>query len=217
MNNNSELLKKSLRHSKMTINGSHKTVVNKRPDYQIITAAKAGNEHAYKKIMERYRDSVYYMLLKMIKNRNDAEDLTIEAFGKAFKNIEKYSHEYAFSTWLYKIAFNNCIDFIRKRKEATAPLELTNDKGEMYIRPIMDGGLSPEAAFIKAQKAQILRETLTNLKPHYRKLVELRYFKELSYIEISEELQIPLGTVKAQLFRIREILLGMLKPKKDSF
>jgi len=216
MYNNPKSLKKSLKCSHLTINGSHRTSVNKRPDYQIITAAKSGNEQAYKKLMDRYRDSIYYMLLKMIKNKNDAEDLTIESLGKAFKNIDKYSHDFAFSTWLYKIAFNHCIDFIRKKKIVTTSIELTNEKGETYIRPIIDNGLSPEAAYIKAQKAQILRETITTLKPHYQKLVNLRYYKEFSYIEISKELNIPIGTVKAQLFRVREILLMTLKNKRNS-
>jgi len=215
MNNHRNILKKNLKNSRMTIKDSHKIVTSKRPDYQIIIAAKAGNEQAFEKLMLRYRDSVYYMLLKMIKNRNDAEDLTIETFGKAFKNIEKYSHNFAFSTWLYKIAVNNCIDFIRKQKGKTTAYELTNDKGETYVRPILDKGLTPEAAFIKAQKAQILRDTISTLKPHYRTLIDLRYFKEYSYIEISEELKIPIGTVKAQLFRLRGILLKVLKSKKD--
>ena len=188
---------------------------NAKSDYALIQFAIKGDQKAYEKLMKRYRDSIYYMLLKMVKNTDDAEDLTIEAFEKAFKNIEKYSPKYAFSTWLFKIASNNCIDFIRKKKGITVSIEKTNDKGESYEPAIIDKSPTPEAAYIKEQKAQILRDTVKTLKPQYRRLIELRYFKEFSYTEISEELDLPLGTVKAQLFRSRELLMNILSKKKD--
>src|SRR6056297_3873137 len=86
-------------------------------DIALVEKAKAGDQQAYGQLMGKYRDSIYYMLLKMVNNPVDAEDLTIEAFGKAFKNIDQYTPNYAFSTWLFKIATNNCIDFIRRKKE----------------------------------------------------------------------------------------------------
>ena len=187
---------------------------NAKQDYFLVLSAIEGDQKSYAKLMKRYRDSIYFMMLKMVKNSEDAEDLTVEAFGKAFKNIEKYSPKFAFSTWLFKIASNNCIDFIRKKKGVTVPIDKTNEKGDSYETAIVDKKLNPEASFIKKQKAQILRSTVKSLRPQYRNLIELRYFKELSYTEIAEELNLPLGTVKAQLFRSRELLLNILEKKR---
>lgn len=92
-------------------------------DYKLVQQAIGdGNQHAYAELMKNYRDSLYFMLLKMTNNPHDAEDLTIEAFGKAFKKLHQYTPDYAFSTWLFKIASNNCIDFIRKRKNTPSAL-----------------------------------------------------------------------------------------------
>jgi RNA polymerase sigma-70 factor (ECF subfamily) len=151
------------------------------------------------------------MLLKMVNNPSDAEDLTIEAFGKAFKNINQYTPNFAFSTWLFKIATNNCIDFIRKKRAATISLDQSNDDPDTTTVTIQSDTLDPEAHMINSQKIKLLREVVNKLKPRYRTLVELRYFKEYSYEEISQELELPIGTVKAQLFRARELLFNILK------
>src|SRR4030043_1190017 len=99
-------------------------------DYLLVQKANNGDQKAYAELMERYRDAIYYMLLKMVNNASDAEDLTIEAFGKAFKNIQQYTPNYAFSTWLFKIATNNCIDFIRKKKASHVSLDHNDDEHE---------------------------------------------------------------------------------------
>ena len=93
-----------------------------RRDYMLVKKATDGDQKAYAELLDRYRDAIYYMLLKMVNNASDAEDLTIEAFGKAFKNLNQYAPNYAFSTWLFKIATNNCIDFIRKKKANQTPI-----------------------------------------------------------------------------------------------
>src|SRR5512142_532602 len=94
-------------------------------DYELVLQAMEGDQKAYAELLGRYRDAIYFMLLKMVNNSSDAEDLTIEAFGKAFKNINQYTPNYAFSTWLFKIATNNCIDFIRKKKPNNISLDQT--------------------------------------------------------------------------------------------
>lgn len=183
-------------------------------DYDLVIRAVENNDQkAYTEILSRYKDSIYYMMYKMVKNEEDAEDLTIEAFGKAFKKIDQYSPNFAFSTWLFKIASNNCIDFIRKKKKLTVSID--KGSGEKSFE-IEDAGLTPDKEFIKMQKVEIMRDVVLQLKPRYRDLIELRYFKELSYEEISEELDLPLGTVKAQLFRAKELLFNILKDRKDS-
>jgi len=190
---------------------------NAKLDYDIVLKATEGDQQAYAQLMNRYKDSIYFMLLKMVNNPSDAEDLTIEAFGKAFKNIDKYSPKFAFSTWLFKIASNNCIDFLRKKKGITISLNKVDENGKEYEPSVADKGLTPEEGFIKNQKAQILRSVVKSLKPRYRDLIELRYFQEYSYIEISEQLNLPIGTVKAQLFRSRELLMNILKDRKKEF
>lgn len=183
-------------------------------DFNLVKrAVDDSDQRAYAELMSRYRDSVYFMLLKMVNNRDDAEDLTIEAFGKAFRNIKQYTPDYAFSTWLFKIATNNCIDFIRRKKKQTLSIDsgFDNGDGNEVTIDIKAEAPDPEENMIKKQKGVAMREVVDRLKPRYKNLIELRYYKELSYEEIAAELDLPLGTVKAQLFRAREFLYNMLK------
>lgn len=183
-------------------------------DIELVELAQKGNQQAYAQLLGKYRDAIYFMLLKMVNNPIDAEDLTIEAFGKAFKNLKQYTPNFAFSTWLFKIATNNCIDHIRKQRGSnTVSLDQTID-GEDSLSPssmIQSDTPNPEANMINDQKIKLMHDVVAKLKPRYRSLIELRYFKEYSYEEISEHLELPIGTVKAQLFRARELLLNILR------
>lgn len=187
-------------------------------DFLLVQKAKENNdEKAYAELMIRYRKPVYHMILKMVKNTDDAEDLTIEAFAKAFKNLKKFNPDYTFSTWLFRIATNNCIDFIRKKKLDTLSIDstFTDDNGENVSIDIQDHSLNPQEETIKQQKVEIMQMIVTQLPMKYQILVKLRYFHELSYDEISKELNAPLGTVKAQLHRARELLYDLVKDQKD--
>jgi len=187
--------------------------ISKR-DSELVQRALQGDERAYTELLRLYRESVYYMMLKMIGNKDDAEDLTIEAFGKAFKRLVSYDTSWAFSTWLFKIASNNCIDQIRKKKKQKNPISIdssySDDDDESTIDLKADV-LNPEEKLMRGQRIKEMHRIVEQLKPKYRLLVEMRYFKELSYEEISEELELPLGTVKAQLFRARELMHEILK------
>lgn len=183
-------------------------------DYKLVRrAVDDGDQKAYAELMSRYKDSIYYMLLKMVNNRDDAEDLTIEAFGKAFRNIRQYTPDYAFSTWLFKIATNNCIDFIRKKRKMMLSIDrgFENEEGQDISLEVKSEGPGPDDVMMKKQKVMMMKDVVDKLKPRYRRLVELRYYQELSYEEIAEELNLPLGTVKAQLFRAREFLYQIMK------
>ena len=180
-------------------------------DVELVQHAVAGDQRAYAELLERYRDAIYFMLLKMVNNAADAEDLTIEAFGKAFKNIKQYTANFAFSTWLFKIASNNAIDFMRKKKLNNVSIDETLRDTDAIPVNIRSEQPTPEESLITEQKIMMLRSIVAKLKPRYRKLVELRYFYEYSYEEISEEMGLPIGTVKAQLFRARELLQNILK------
>jgi len=186
-------------------------------DYILIQrAVNESDQQAYEELHKFYRDSLYYMMLKMTGDATDAEDLTIEAFGKAFKNLTQYTPDFAFSTWLFKIATNNCIDFLRKKSKVDPAISIDRDDEQYHATTqIATSSLNPEETFIKDQKIELMREVVQRLKPHYRILIELRYFKEYSYEEIVDELDLPLGTVKAQLFRAREKLYTLLRESKD--
>lgn len=184
----------------------------------LVEQAKGGSQAAYGELMERYRESIYYMMFKMVKNQDDADDLTIEAFGKAFSRLEQYSPTFAFSTWLFKIASNNCIDFMRKKRVKVTSMDTgyTTSSGEVIYFDTRSYGQDPEEAIIYTQKVKHMRNLVEKLKPRYRELVELRYFDELSYEEIAESLNLPLGTVKAQLFRARDYLAVLMENTKDT-
>jgi len=183
-------------------------------DYQLVQRALgSGDQKAYAELVSRYRESVYYMLLKMVNNKDDAEDLTIEAFGKAFKRLHQYTPNFAFSTWLFKIASNNCIDFLRKKRRDTFSIDRTfeDEEGGEMVMDLRSEMPDPEEKVMKKQKLLMLRDIVDKLKPRYRTLIEMRYFEELSYEEIAQRLDLPLGTVKAQLFRAREFLYQIMK------
>lgn len=189
-----------------------------KKDLTLVEAARKGDQSAYAQLMERYRDSIYFMMHKMVKNVDDAEDLTIEAFGKAFNRLDQYSPSFAFSTWLFKIASNNCIDFIRKKRVSVTSMDTgyTSDDGETIYIDAHSDTLDPEESIMHQQKIKHMRLLVSKLKPRYRELIEKRYFEELSYEEIAEELNLPLGTVKAQLFRARDFLANMMENTKDA-
>ena len=171
------------------------------------------DQQAFAELLQRYRKPVYHMILRMVRNIDDAEDLTIEAFAKAFKNLHRFKKDYTFSTWLFRIATNNSIDFIRKKKLETTSLDTsyTDDNGEAVSMDVEDRGLNPQEEAIKSQKVELIQMFVTKLPAKYQRLVRLRYFDELSYEEIAQELDAPLGTVKAQLHRARELMYDLVK------
>lgn len=187
-------------------------------DLQLVNKALKGDQMAYADLMEMYRESIYFMMLKMVRSDDDAEDLTIEAFGKAFNRLHQYSPSYAFSTWLFKIASNNAIDHIRKKRIKLTSMDsaYTNDDGETVRIDVKSGEKNPAEETMHIQKVELMRDIVKKLKPRYRDLIEKRYFQELSYEEIAKDMDLPLGTVKAQLFRARAFLADMMKHTKDA-
>jgi RNA polymerase sigma-70 factor (ECF subfamily) len=187
-------------------------------DFKWIDRAVGGDDKAFAKLLLRYRRPVYMMILKMVRNVDDAEDLMMESFSKAFRSLHKFKKDYTFSTWLFRIATNNSIDYIRRKKLHTLSIEntWTDDDGQSVSIDVADTGvLNPQDEAIKAQKEEIIQAFVSMLPSKYQKLVRLRYFHELSYEEIAEELEAPLGTVKAQLHRARELLYDLVKNKKE--
>tara|TARA_R110002049_G_scaffold186605_2_gene354862 strand:+ start:5648 stop:6250 length:603 start_codon:yes stop_codon:yes gene_type:complete len=187
-------------------------------DKRLVESALAGSQHAYTDLLNNYHDSIYYLVLKMVHDKREAEDLVMEVFGKAFLRLDQYTPNYAFSTWLYRIASNHCIDFIRKKRMKTLSLDQENDEGNnQWSIDVKSENKNPEQAYMHQQKLAQMRSAVEKLKSPYKELVTLRYFEELTYDEIAEQCSLPLGTVKAQLFRARALLNEMLENSKDTF
>jgi RNA polymerase sigma-70 factor (ECF subfamily) len=187
-------------------------------DFRLIDeAVNHKDEQAFAKLMQRYKRPVYHMILKMVRNVDDAEDLTIESFAKAFRSLHRFKKDFTFSTWLFRIATNNTIDYIRKKKLNTLSISntFTDSDGDSVSIDVEDENLNPQEETIRSQKEELMQVFVDKLPPKYQKLVRLRYFHELSYEEIAQELEAPLGTVKAQLHRARELMYEMVKNKRD--
>lgn len=187
-------------------------------DFRLIDEAVNNNDdQAFAKLMQRYKRPVYHMILKMVRNVDDAEDLTIESFAKAFRSLHRFKKDFTFSTWLFRIATNNTIDYIRKKRLNTLSIDntYTDSDGDSVSLDVEDENLNPQEVTIKAQKEELMQVFVDKLPPKYQKLVRMRYFHELSYEEIAKELEAPLGTVKAQLHRARELMYEMVKNKRD--
>lgn len=201
------------------VSNQNLTEKGKRDLVLIEKALNNDDKKAYSQLMQLYRDPIYYMLYEKVGNEEIAKDLTIEALGKAFMKLHMYTPTYTFSTWLFTIARNNCIDYLRKNKLPTISIdELATDKeGEYGTFDIPSADQNPENLMIKMQKIKMLRKIVSRLNPKYRELVRLRYFKELSYEEIAKLTETPIGTIKAQLYRSREQLFKMISGSKEVF
>ncbi len=184
----------------------------KETDSILINQAKSGDDQAYDKLLKKYRNSVYNLVYRMVRDVEEAEDLTQEAFIKAFNSLAQFNEEYAFSTWLYKIATNNCIDYFRKRKLQTLSLDKPIQYKDSEIhQEIPDPELNPEKSILATERSSIIREAIETLPEKYYTAIVLRHTEEKSYEEIAEILHLPIGTVKARIFRAREMLNKALK------
>ena len=182
-------------------------------------ALETGNPTAYNELMKLYRDPLYFMLYEKVGDQELAKDLTIESLGKAFKKLHLYVPNYVFSTWLFTVARNHCIDYLRKNKLPTVSIDkmMLDEDGKRTNFDLISDMLNPEQEMEKKQRIAILRQIVDQLKPKYRALVKLRYFKEMTYDEIATTLDIPIGTVKAQLHRSREQLFKIMSGIKDAY
>ena len=195
------------------------TEKGKRDLKLINRALETGDPTAYNELMKLYRDPLYFMLYEKVGDQELAKDLTIESLGKAFKKLHLYVPNYVFSTWLFTVARNHCIDYLRKNKLPTVSIDkmMLDEDGKRTNFDLISDMLNPEQEMEKKQRIAILRQIVDQLKPKYRALVKLRYFKEMTYDEIATTLEIPIGTVKAQLHRSREQLFNIMSGIKDAY
>ena len=189
-------------------------------DYLLLRRALDENDQqAYAELMSLYRDSIFYMLVRMVKNKDDAEDLTLMTFGKAFRYLDKYTPKYAFSTWLYRIALNNSIDFLRMKNNM--PQYFEEDLYTSNTTSIVDQSednmqRTPEEEIIDKQRLQLLRAAVSELPEKYRKVIELRYYEDLAYEDIAERLGLSLSNVKIQIMRAKQMLTQLMQPMRNA-
>jgi RNA polymerase sigma factor (sigma-70 family) len=184
---------------------------DRRADLKLIQRCKRGEEVAFIQILERYRTPIYNLCYRMTRNPEDARDLGQEIFIKVFSLLDRYDEEYAFSSWLFRIATNHCIDHLRRNRLRFLSLErdggFDDEEAEMQIP---DPGPSPEVKLQRREAVERLEEVIAELPPHYRVITLLRHDQELSYEEIAEVLDLPLGTVKARIHRARNMIQQIL-------
>lgn len=177
-----------------------------------IESAKKGDQVAFTFLLDHYWNEVYGFMLKRTENETDSEDITIETFSKAFDKIATYNPEFQFNTWLIAIAKNVHIDMLRKKK-STIFVEITDEEDQQAYN-VADSSPSAEDELIKEQNLSRLLQFIKELKPHYQEVIQLRYFQEMSYQEIAEQLNEPLSNVKIKLLRAKKLLAEIIINKK---
>lgn len=177
---------------------------------EAIKRAKENDQKAFNFLLDTFWDNVYGYQLKRIQNENDAEDITIQTFSKAFDRIETFDESYKFKTWLIAISKNIHIDLLRKEKKSISQVISNNDKS---LHHILDESPTPEDELITEQHLAKLLRDIKKLKPHYQEIINLRYFQELSYKEISAQLKEPINNVKVKLLRAKKLLAEIIQEK----
>jgi len=189
-------------------------------DRAYVRRALKGDESAYTALVEKYQRALYYHIRKMVRDEKELDDLVQETFIKAFNALPSYSEEYAFSTWLYRIATNHAIDYLRKKKLETRsihkhkPVKTTEGHLEMELPDLT---YRPDQHVVDDERRELIQEAIDDLPPKYYRVIVLRHQQEKSYDEIAAELDLPLGTVKAHIFRARKLLYKNLRQKRGTF
>ena len=175
----------------------------------LVYAAKQEDQHAFRQLLDLHWNELYGFMIKRTENENDAEDLCLQAFSKAFDKIETYNDEFTFSTWLTSIAKNLHVDLIRKEKSR---LHQSTDVDEVG-RDVIDETLGPEDQLIRSQNLDKLLQQVRSLKPIYRDVIQLRFFQELSHKEMATQLGLSLSNVKVRLLRAKKLLSEIINDK----
>jgi len=188
---------------------------NLEEDFKAVKRVLDGDGHAFTLLQNKYKKLISSLIRRMVKDEDDIDDLTQETFIKAYNALNTFQFGFAFSAWIYRIASNNCIDFLRKKRFQTVSLNqpVFDDDDDQFIQ-IEDTTSRPDLDYINKEKLDILNQAINKLPENYREIIKLRHEYEMDYTDIAKKMDIPLGTVKAHLFRARKILLEELKGKK---
>ncbi|MGA2298649.1 MAG: sigma-70 family RNA polymerase sigma factor [FCB group bacterium] len=187
-------------------------------DYKNVRAVLSGDSSSFQHLQKKYKRIIASLIRKMVRNEDDVEDLTQETFIKAYNRLSSFNFSYAFSGWIYRIASNTCIDFLRKKRFTTVSLSqpIGNDEDNLFFE-IEDNSTVPDLDVLHRERKQALDDAIKSLPENYREIIKLRHEEDLDYTEIAVKLDLPLGTVKAHLFRARKILYTSLVKKKYLF
>ncbi|MCL5033775.1 MAG: sigma-70 family RNA polymerase sigma factor [Bacteroidetes bacterium] len=185
-----------------------------KEDAALVKLAIDGDEKAYKSLIRRYKNPVAQVVYRLVKDRSQVEDLTQEVFIKAFQHLQDFDYEHQFASWLFKIANNHCIDYIRKKKLRVYSIDeqIQTEDGKMDYE-IPDSTYEPDLNILREQKSKLIRQAINSLPDKYREVIVLRHQEELSYEEIAVQTGLPVNTIKVHLFRAREMLYKFLKDK----
>ncbi|MFZ1081953.1 MAG: sigma-70 family RNA polymerase sigma factor [Candidatus Kryptoniota bacterium] len=187
-------------------------------DAALVKRAIAGDQKAFKALARRYKNAVAIIVFKLIRDKGQVEDLTQEVFIKAFQHLNDFDYEHQFASWLFKIANNHCIDYIRKKKLRIYSIDdqIKTEDGEMEYE-IPDSTYEPDLNMLREQKLRLIRKAIDSLPAKYREVIILRHQEELSYDEIAEKTGLPVNTIKVQLFRAREMMYKFLKDRIKNY
>lgn len=197
--------------------GGKKSKINdKEEDLRLIEDVLKGQKKAFEYLQKKYEKIIATLIRRMIKDEDDVQDLIQETFIKAYNSLTMYKKEYSFSSWLYRIASNNCIDFLRKKKLPMISIT-QNVSDEEHNFDIKDEEPTPDLTIMLEERKRVLEKAMNDLPDNYREIIRLRHIEEMDYLQIAEHLKIPLGTVKAQIFRARKMLYSYLKKYRYLF
>jgi RNA polymerase sigma factor (sigma-70 family) len=200
------------------IKNNNRSNDSKAEDVILIEKALKGDQSAYNRLMTKYNQMIHNLIYRMIYKKEDVDDLTQEAFIKAFNSLNRFDKQFSFATWICKIATNNSIDYLRKKKLSTFSIdkEIVSDDDSMQFE-IPDSNFIPDRNILDSERKKVLEEAIMSLPEKYKQVIILRHREEMDYEDIAEKLDLPLGTIKAHIFRGREMLYKILKDKFGSF
>ncbi len=187
---------------------------SKREDIQLVEQALKGNQAAYDRLIKKYKSTISFVLLRIIQDKNEVEDIVQEVFINTFRSLNTYKKQYSFFSWIYKIAMNKGIDYLRKKKLQTFSIDkpINTKNGELQFE-LPDSTYEPDKQIISSERAAIVQWAIDQLPPKYKRVIIMRHQEEKDYAEIAKELKLPVGTVKVHIFRARELLNKYLKNK----
>lgn len=189
-------------------------------DYQIINEILSGNKDAFALLQKKYQRQITSLLRKMVRDEDDVADLVQDTFIKAYRALPTFQQEHSFEKWLYKIASNTCIDYLRRKRFAMLSIDrtFTNDDGSESSMEFEDpDSPQPDAHLLSVERTELLKIAFDELPEKYQLVIKMRHEEELEYNEIAEQLNLPLGTVKAHIFRARAMMLQSLKKHRHIF
>lgn len=201
----------------MSAKSKIKSPESQKEDFDAVRRVLNGDNSGFAILQKKYNRIITSLIRRMIHNEEDVQDLTQDTFIKAYNALKSFQFGYSFSSWIYKIASNTCIDFLRKKRLTEVSLSQKSNSDEEYEIEIEDKSYLPDMKVMTEEKIKALRDAIENLPDNYREIIKLRHEIEMDYADIAEKMNLPLGTVKAHLFRARKQLFEQLKKYRYLF